>query len=1087
MNRMPPPEGHHVHAGPHSAYEPSWRSSYPLPFDNHPSDSRRSSANPQAPLPPQPPGYPMMHNRELPQLSSEGPYGRPNGHGLPLHAPVHSPQDPIPPHPSFHQPMNGAPHEGSPDYRARMGYPPPDQSNSAEHTPVSGALPPASQFITPVAPMASATPPAGYDPAFYQNQSFGARQRKANRATQACDQCRARKAKCDEGRPNCSHCKENSLGCVYKEVPPHKQEKTTQLVLDRLSQIENRMEERENRMEERGNRMEERLEEMQKQIQEQILNKPSKQSPPTIQERPVLPPPPPPATATATPAPAPAALVPPAIKQDPPLKTEIPQTQASTPNILDPGSQDKFGQPVGAMDPMLEDQKEAEGELSIPVEHTTAAHKLLMWPSIKRLLHPEIYDEDYVMRLEEERGLISIYGQGEISFTADDSELPMDSGSKNARPDGDGAGPDADVDIDEFGHLKLDAVTARRYYDSYVAHMFKLHPFLMEGELNLKVDSFIRCYCPPNASPSSASNHTRLARDGPPPAKRRRSNDNLGVRGEFTDNIPNPVRPRVGKNIDNAMVMLCLALGAICEAQAPLPGPIMDKKIDYRKEFIPPPLPAFVPPPTVNGTYVTNGVLSPANSDSAPMPGVSLSHSLYGLPTQHDSQSFASAPPVNKRLPGLSRRDVTNTKDAQGNTKNYQAIPGLTLYGYATAILGHLQGGNELEHVQSGLLAGLYAGQLAHPFQSHSWISQASRACQVLVRTKRYERLEEGPLQDLYNFAYWTCLQLESDLLAELDIPASGISRSEGRMAIPKGKWTLVLPNDLNAPQTMMMLFYSAQIHLRKVLNRVHTDLYKVEKQGQTRWSSTVQEALSLNLDLWRKSLPQSMQWEENDPPANEINAARMRAKYYGARYIIHRPLLYHALHYGHTGARVGPVGQSLVDSPTSQQLSPSMLHSAARAPAMARMSSDMGSMPAAVSTDWQPPKVRLHELPKKLKAACDICIKSAIKSTEAFDGVGGHRLVVTNIFGTAHAQFGNMLVLSATYMSSLKELVEKDQLERLLTRTIGFLVQSANISPTLRADARILTEIHNKIFNPDRNKMQTAGMSSHTPSMSFP
>lgn len=29
----------------------------------------------------------------------------------------------------------------------------------------------------------------------------------------------------------------------------------------------------------------------------------------------------------------------------------------------------------------------------------------------------------------------------------------------------------------------------------------------------------------------------------------------------------------------------------------------------------------------------------------------------------------------------------------------------------------------------------------------------------------------------------------------------------------------------------MMMFFYSAQIHLRKVLNRVHTDLYKVESE----------------------------------------------------------------------------------------------------------------------------------------------------------------------------------------------------------------------------------------------------------------
>lgn len=89
--------------------------------------------------------------------------------------------------------------------------------------------------------------------------------------------------------------------------------------------------------------------------------------------------------------------------------------------------------------------------------------------------------------------------------------------------------------------------------------------------------------------------------------------------------------------------------------------------------------------------------------------------------------------------------------------------------------------------------------------------------------------MSDGPLKDLYDFAYWTCLQLESDILAELDLPASGISRLEGRIALPKGRFTLSLPNEICAPSTMMMFFYSAQIHLRKVLNRVHTDLYKVE------------------------------------------------------------------------------------------------------------------------------------------------------------------------------------------------------------------------------------------------------------------
>jgi hypothetical protein len=61
-----------------------------------------------------------------------------------------------------------------------------------------------------------------------------------------------------------------------------------------------------------------------------------------------------------------------------------------------------------------------EGEFSTPVEHTTATHKLLMWPSIKRFITPLECDEVYVMRMEEERGPISIYRQGEIS-TGDDT------------------------------------------------------------------------------------------------------------------------------------------------------------------------------------------------------------------------------------------------------------------------------------------------------------------------------------------------------------------------------------------------------------------------------------------------------------------------------------------------------------------------------------------------------------------------------------------------------------------------------------------------------------------------------------------
>ncbi|GAB1209616.1 hypothetical protein APSETT445_008397 [Aspergillus pseudonomiae] len=586
-----------------------------------------------------------------------------------------------------------------------------------------------------------------------------------------------------------------------------------------------------------------------------------------------------------------------------------------------------------------------DGELSIPVEHTTAAHKLLLWPSIRNLLHPREYDEDYVMTLEEKRGLIRVYGRGEGDETSEDNGLSPPSTTLStsfnenqpyyaASPSNGPWGvyvnqPQTKLEnkgLDENGMLTADPDMIRRYHKNYMKHMHQLHPFLDQSDLENKVDYFIRMYCPlkgPVVSPGVPNNHMN---DVPRGAKRKRSCENLqGVGCDMQPAMEQGSSRRIEKSIYNAIILLVLALGSICEAN-PVPGPVTNSPVDFRKETIPGP--------------PTHGLLSPEGSDSLPQ--------SQGSGYVTDNHTYAS------------------------QDKNLDYIPGLAFYAYATQILGSLQGANRLPHVQAALLAGLYAGQLAHPFQSHGWISQAARACQVLVRSiprKRYTQMPDGPDKDLYDFAYWTCLQLES--------------------------------------------------------------------------------------------LPAVMKWKDTDPPSEEINVARMRAKYYGARYIIHRPLLYHALHYyGQLGLRASSDGPSTqataMTASKSQQISPSMNHSQG-ATNMARLSSDIG--PTSGFTG-----IAHRDLPTKLRRACKVCIDSAILSTVAFDGIKG-RPVVTNIFGTAHAQFGNMLVLSATYMSSLSELVDRNELERLLKRTINFLLQSRYISPTLRADARILTEIYEKIF----------------------
>lgn len=73
------------------------------------------------------------------------------------------------------------------------------------------------------------------------------------------------------------------------------------------------------------------------------------------------------------------------------------------------------------------------------------------------------------------------------------------------------------------------------------------------------------------------------------------------------------------------------------------------------------------------------------------------------------------------------------------------------------------------------------------------------------------------------------------------------------------------------------------------------------------------------------------------------------------------------------------------------------------------------------------------------------------------------------------------MLVLSATYMSDLRPLVRRDTLEYLLRRTIKFLAMYKDISPTLMADAQILSGIYYKIFKKPVNTSFTTESFSST------
>jgi hypothetical protein len=331
--------------------------------------------------------------------------------------------------------------------------------------------------------------------------------------------------------------------------------------------------------------------------------------------------------------------------------------------------------------------------------------------------------------------------------------------------------------------------------------------------------------------------------------------------------------------------------------------------------------------------------------------------------------------------------------------RNLDVIPGIAYYAKAAEILGEQGDGNDLVHAQMFLLAGLYKGQLARVKESMSWFCMAGRAiCALLDRYKLYNSEYWGGHDDvrarhaedqarikdtrssLIVLASWTCLQLETDILAEMRLPKSGIDELEHKLLLPaverEDQYGDVEMASTRLAHENVLLYYTAQLYLRRRLNKVHREMY-----GPDCLDLPLQEVQDmfnghqLTLDIWRNWLPYGLRWKDSDPPPSDILNARLRAKYWGARYVTNRPFLDYALH---IMPGLGE-GRQLEDI-------------ARDAYGNARHKADVHIFKAICGmgddTIW--------------KAAAQ-CVEAAMHSTVAFDNVPD-RVIVTNIHGTAHA-----------------------------------------------------------------------------------
>jgi hypothetical protein len=234
-------------------------------------------------------------------------------------------------------------------------------------------------------------------------------------------------------------------------------------------------------------------------------------------------------------------------------------------------------------------------------------------------------------------------------------------------------------------------------------------------------------------------------------------------------------------------------------------------------------------------------------------------------------------------------------------------------------------------------------------------------------------------------FAFWTCLQLEryvdarqsehkstneiSDILAELPMPHSGILTYEEAIPFPN------LSSQANGGYDGYILTsYQAQLWVRKQLNQVHNQLYSslnFPDAGASMEATTEHLQKVLAKSKW---VPAEFQFSDSEPPANEILAARLRAKYWGSQVILYRKYIDIILH--------------------DQRMSEYALESPSPHPngwAVHNIDEQLIHAPQGMD-------------PRPLNYA-RLGISALVESTRAFHGLEkGHRILVTNVFTTAHA-----------------------------------------------------------------------------------
>lgn len=211
--------------------------------------------------------------------------------------------------------------------------------------------------------------------------------------------------------------------------------------------------------------------------------------------------------------------------------------------------------------------------------------------------------------------------------------------------------------------------------------------------------------------------------------------------------------------------------------------------------------------------------------------------------------------------------------------------PGLQYFTAAWALLPGMMTSNSVLAAQCHLLAAAYLFYLVRPLEAWNLLCTTSTKLQLLLMTPNRVPPEQRELSERI---YWNALLFESDLLAELDLPHSGVVAFEENVGLPCG----FEGDEQEAVGRDDLWYFLAEIALRRLLNRVSQLIYSKDSMASTTSLEPVVAELDFQLTQWYENLPLPLQFPFTRAPLPDPVQTVLRLRFYACRTIIYRPYI---------------------------------------------------------------------------------------------------------------------------------------------------------------------------------------------------